>query len=538
MTSDRPFGQRARRAAHTSATFASVGVRLAVAAVGLTLGGSLAVEAVPAAAATCSSSVRGDVNGDGHAELAVGEPGNHNGAGAVHVLYGTGAGLVADASGTARNDQYVDQDTTGVPGSSEKGDGFATAVVFGDFNGDGCSDLVISAPGENRLAGSITVLYGSRSGLGTLGAQRISAPTSGEQVQLFGTHLAVGDLNGDGLDDLAATGRNRQSARGAVVVMYGDATGLDRGADRPVVIRGDSAGVGVEPIGFASGVAVGDFDGNGRNELAVGQSAADDEGQVAVLQPRAGRFVRSASVTLRSPGVPATGQRYEGFGEQLAVGDADADGRDELAVGVYRPLCGSDCEDSFPAPPETGDGAVAVFHGAAAGLSGRDAQLWTQDSPGVVGTSNRDGFGAAVAFGRLDAGGTDDLLVGAPFDDVSGHADAGSVTVLLGSARGLTTAGTGGSSVSQNTAGVAGNAEKGDRFGSSLTTVDLGAAQAAAVIGVPDESVGTKAAVGQVHQLALGAGGPRTTGSRAFNPDTIGVQGLAESGDAFGRSLS
>lgn len=514
--------------------------RLAVVALMLAVsGGGSAVTAVPAAAPLCDSSVPGDVNGDGHGELAVGEPGNHRDDGSVHLFYGTANGLVYDASGTALNDQYFDQDSDGVPGISAKDDLFGDATVLGDFNGDGCSDLAVAAPGADARTGAITVLYGSPSGLSTTGAQRITPPTFAESLQTFGQHLATADLDGDGVPDLVATAGNLQTAHGKVVVLYGDARGLDRGKDLPTVLQGDSDGVGVEPIGFASGIATGDFDGNGRVELAVGQSAADDEGQVAILELGQSGFTRTGSLTLRAPGVPAAPQVYEGFGRQLAVGDMDADGRDDLAVGVFEPFCDSSCEDDFPGPGRSGDGAVAVFRGSGTGLSGRDAQLWTQDSPGVIGTSKKDGFGAAVTFGRLDTGTTADLLIGVPFDDVNGQADAGSVTALLGSKTGLTTAGASGASFNQDTPSIEGSAEEGDWFGETLSIISPSlSGPGAAVVGVPNEDVETLSSTGQIVQLALGTFGPKAVGSRTINADTAGVQGVSEGGDAFGHSLS
>ena len=86
------------------------------------------------AAAGCRTTVPGDVNGDGLAEVAVGESGNHVGAGAVHVFYGHKSGLVTKKTGSARNDQYFTQNSPGVPGSDDGFDAFGSAVALGDFN--------------------------------------------------------------------------------------------------------------------------------------------------------------------------------------------------------------------------------------------------------------------------------------------------------------------------------------------------------------------------------------------------------------------
>ncbi len=162
------------------------------------------------ASALCA--VRGDFDGDGHADLAVGAPQDSvsglNWAGAVNVIYGSARGLHA-----AGNQEWT-QDAPGVPGGAGEGDRFGGALAAGDFDGDGGADLAIGSPGEgisaiaggvraNRmLAGTVTVLYGRRSGLSAHGAQRWSEDTPGiqgraESGDTFGQALAAGDFDGD-----------------------------------------------------------------------------------------------------------------------------------------------------------------------------------------------------------------------------------------------------------------------------------------------------------------------------------------------------
>lgn len=76
--------------------------------------------------ARCTSGVAGDVNGDGFADVAVGEPGNSRRRSAVHLFYGHTSRLVSDAEGTALNDQYLTEDTGGIPGTDATGDRFGT----------------------------------------------------------------------------------------------------------------------------------------------------------------------------------------------------------------------------------------------------------------------------------------------------------------------------------------------------------------------------------------------------------------------------
>ena len=116
-------------------------------------------------------SVRGDFNGDGIGDLAVGAPGEDIGAivdaGVVHVMNGSAAGLTATGS------QYWNQNSAGIADAVETGDGFGSTLTAGDFNGDGRDDLAIGAPAEDVGAtvdaGVVHVLYGSAAGLTATG---------------------------------------------------------------------------------------------------------------------------------------------------------------------------------------------------------------------------------------------------------------------------------------------------------------------------------------------------------------------------------
>ena len=514
---------------------------LALVAAGL-LTGPPAAAAVPG----CASALAGDVNGDGQAEVAVGEPFNARTSGATHVFYGQVEGLVVDPSGTALNDQYFTQNTTGVPGTSEDGDTFGFSNLLADFNGDGCADLAVGAPGENNGSGMVVVMYGSPGGIVTAGAQWFTENTlfgagSAKIGESFGTALAGGDLDDDGYLDLVvgAPGElvNGVSFAGGVAVLYGATGGLNTGSRAATLLTqaGDVVpGVPEEVDRFGQAVATGDFNGDGVQDLAVGVPGENlAEGRVQVLPGVANASLGSApgrTYGQNTTGVPGAVEADDQFGAAVAAGDATGDGRDDLAVGAPG-------ENSGGAQEFLGQGAVSFLRGSATGLTGAQAQTWTQNSPGVEGKAGRDDqFGASLAMGPLDNGPLADVAIGAPFDAVGPVPQAGSVTLMLGSASGLTTAGPGGSRFHQNTPGIAGASEELDFLGFSVALAFVQTPdQANLIIGAPAEDIHGIPGTGQFHQLTTNEFGPNPFGSRTFHLDTPGVQGLP--GGGFGYSF-
>ncbi|GAA3587838.1 hypothetical protein [Streptomyces osmaniensis] len=113
----------------------------------------------------------GDTDKDGRAELVIGAPGENGTSGAVTVVRGT-TGLL-DVS----HARTWTQNTAGVPGSSETGDAFGSAVRIVDTNKDGYGDLVVAASGENGGAGAVWSLRGSTASVTT--SDSVSVSTGG-----------------------------------------------------------------------------------------------------------------------------------------------------------------------------------------------------------------------------------------------------------------------------------------------------------------------------------------------------------------------
>jgi len=422
--------------------------------------GSTATQAAPA------RSLQADFNSDGADDLAIGVPldnvGTVVGAGAVNVLYGSSPdGLTGTGS------QLLSQDTQGVTGVPEVNDGFGFALASGDFNGDTFADLAVGTPFEEvsgvAAAGAVTVLYGSANGLTGIGSQLFTQVAGTvEANDEFGAVLAAGDFNGDTFADLAAAapleGLRSNNQHGAFSVLPGSANGL--------------TGTG-------------------------GQLFTQD-----------------------TPGVPGTAEVGDEFGSALASGDFNGDTFADLAAGT--PF-----EEVSGAP---GAGAVTVLYGSATGLTGTGSQLFTQVGGRVeVG----DQFSFALAVGDFNGDTFADLAAGAPFEEVGSTLDAGAVSILPGSAGGLTIVG------GQLFTQVGGRVEADDDFGSALAAGDFnGDTFADLAASAAFEDVGSTPNAGAVSILPGSAGGLTVVGGQLFTQDSPGVPGSAEEFDLFGYTLA
>jgi hypothetical protein len=139
----------------------------------------------------------------------------------------------------------------------------------------------------------------------------------------------------------------------------------------------------------------------------------------------------------------------------VAAGDFDHDGFVDLAAGA--------------SGEDFGAGVVSVLFGSAAGLTRVGGQLFTQVGGAAEGN---DRFAATLAAADFDHDGFADLAAGAPFETVGTTAEAGAVSVLYGSAGGLSRAG--GQLFTQNSPGLGSSAEPLDNFGLTLAAGAMG----------------------------------------------------------------
>ena len=373
-----------------------------------------------------SVSSAGDLNGDGFADLIIGSAGFGGTTGnKSYVVFGQagGFGAVLEFSSlTGANGFRISGEAAG--------DFFGRSVSAGDVNGDGFDDLIIGAggadPNGDDASGATYVVFGHAGGYGAslelsslTGANgfRISGEAAGDYSG--GSVSAAGDVNGDGFDDLliGASGADPHGSKsGASYVLFGQAEGFGAVLELSSLTGANGFQISGETSFDFAGVslsAAGDVNGDGFDDLVIGASGADPNGDLSgasyVVFGQAGGF--GANLDLSSlngaNGFQISGEAAGDWsGSSVsAAGDVNGDGIDDVLVGAAN-----------ADPNGDSSGASYVVFGRAEGFA---ASLDLSSLTGangfqISGETSFDFAGASVsAAGDVNGDGFDDLLVGA-----------------------------------------------------------------------------------------------------------------------------
>ncbi|MBK6811059.1 MAG: VCBS repeat-containing protein [Sandaracinaceae bacterium] len=260
---------------------------------------------VPARSAPAIDSSAGqasDFNGDGYGDVVVGAQSSDSEVGRVHIFGGSSGGL------------SVSPDRSLVSPGGAGGKFGSLLESAGDVNGDGYVDLVVSAPGASGV-GRTYLYLGSSTGLRL--AQQHAVPTI-RWHKAFQQGLSGGDINGDGYADIVVGGTPTASTLGGSIhVFCGSATGP---SDQP-----DLSVTGANDVRLPT-TWMWETSRDGFADVLVSARSLNQ----AYVYPGSAAGLLTTRTTLTSPE-----QQVSRSGGLRAVGDLNGDGRGDAAVGDY-----------------------------------------------------------------------------------------------------------------------------------------------------------------------------------------------------------
>ncbi len=387
----------------------------------------------------------GDFNGDGIADAAIGAPNagpsGRADAGETYVVFGN-----ATWDGVSNLTSFADGQRGVVFRGGTAGELSGSAVAGVDINGDRLTDLFIGAPGS----GCIYAVFGSNSTNWNGGIVDLPTLMNGQDgFKFLGTELdassvsGVGDVNGDGIPDVAIGASNAKLGAGETHVVFGsrnstwgggslNLTDVEDGV-RGFRLQGKNPG---DNSGFAVS-GVGDVNGDGIADAAIGAPNAgppgkSDAGETHVVFGSRNSTWGGGSLNLTDVEDGVRGFRLLGknagdkSGSSISKGDVNGDGIGDVIVGAPGVSAGAgETSVVFGSRNSTWNGGSVNLTDVTDGVRG----------VGLPGEAAIDNSGTSVSTGDFNRDGLSDVVIGAYAATFSGKSFVGKGYVVFGSNR-------------------------------------------------------------------------------------------------------
>lgn len=374
-----------------------------------------------------------------------------------------------------------------------------------DGNGDGFLDPIFAASTPSRE--DINAIWRTYN-------HALGTSASGDGL---GDALAIGDFDGDGYDDVAMGAPNNGSTDAGAVFVYKGTS--DRLVPWKILTQGQLSGQD-EAAGdhFGAALAAADFDGDGFDDLLVG-TPDEDVGAVvdagAVFLYRGGTAGLAFDEVIVQTNLSGTNDTGDRFGAAVAFGQLTNTGVREMIIGAP----GDRTPGLFNANVATG--SVYINHRD-------DTNLFLTPATRLYPFSVSGGkFGSALAVGKIDSDGNEDLAVGSPNEGSTGAVRVYSGRTPPEFPHEWSTMATFRQTLPRT------GAAAGDRFGHALVIANVaGSSSGEVVVGAP----GVSSDAGKVFLYNL-TGASLAVATPMALLQNVNPNGSIEAGDEFGYSL-
>ncbi len=401
-----------------------------------------------------SVSDAGDVNGDGLADILVGNQFSNE----AYIVFGNVNGF-----GASLDLSSLDGSNGSVITSSVYGQIGASLSAAGDVNNDGIDDFIVGAPQTDTSggvnSGSSFVVFGNNAGFGASVDLALLDGSDGFRLdglafvdELGSAVSSAGDLNNDGIADLLISAPRADNSNGSdagnIYVVFGQDGGFSSSFDLTTLDGTNGLilkGAANNDFSVSTNQAVsdaGDVNGDGIDDVIIGAPGSDlngffEVGQAYVVFGSDTGFTSTLDLAGLdgSDGFVITTSEYgENEGAEIgtsvsSAGDINGDGIDDLIIGAPR------TEVNFQ---ETAGRSYVVFgtdtgFGSSfdlANLNGADGFVINHSEYGLSGSS-------VSGLGDINGDGLDDLIIGTPNAGSGGLETNGKVSILYGTTNGF-----------------------------------------------------------------------------------------------------
>jgi len=373
-----------------------------------------------------SVAIIGDIDGDGIQDIAAGAPGDDTGGGSRGTVYI----ILMNANGTPKSTTTIASGTANGP-TLANGDTFGASVAgIGDLDRDGIPDIAVGAANDvtgGSARGAVYIILMNADGTPKSTSKIASGTANGPtlvDLSTFGNSVAgIGDIDGDGILDIAAGAVNEDTARGVVYIILMNANGTPKLTTKIASGTTNFVTLATFDLFGASVVGIGDIDRDGIPDIAAGAPGDDtgggSRGTVYIILMNANGTPKSTTTIESGTTNGPTLANGDAFGASVAgIGDLDRDGIPDIAAGA-----------DFDDTGGSARGAVHIILMNADGTPKSTSKI-ASGTTNFVTLTNIDTFGNSVAgLGDLDGDGVLDIAVGADGDDTGGSA-RGAVYIL------------------------------------------------------------------------------------------------------------